>query len=155
MGLHRNYTLRRSFPAGVKSRIYVEIVHYVSIFLLAQNSPAGASEWFTFCANSDLRRNCTLLKIVLQAPRNLFSFGASLGLTWEWKSPDIPSPGFLLVSPRWGLLCLFVCGGLHFPPLGVYYSSPFLGNYINHQMKYFLRSHRPSRRPRTYIRLQY
>ena len=35
------------------------------------------------------------VKIVLQAPRNLFPFGASLDCTWEWKSPEIPSRGFL------------------------------------------------------------
>ena len=58
--LHRNFTLHRIFPAGMKFRIYVEIVHYVEIVSLARNSPAGASEWFPFCANSDLHRNCTL-----------------------------------------------------------------------------------------------
>ena len=35
--------------------------------------------------------------------------------------------------PCWFLLCLFVCVELRFSPLGVYYSSPLLGNYINHQ----------------------
>ena len=43
------------------------------------------------------------------------------------------SRGFLLVSPRWGLLCLFVRVELLFLLLGVYYSYLFLGNYINHQ----------------------
>ena len=45
--------------------------------------------------------------------------------------PEIPYQGFFLVSPRWGLLCLFGCQELHIFPLGIYYTSPFLGNYIH------------------------
>ena len=159
-----------------QTRIYVEIVRYV--------------------------------KIILQEPRNLFPFGASSDLTWEWKSPEIPSweflfafagasefipfganldccwsftagtselipfsissdclwdlwfleipsQGFLLVFPHWGLLCLFVRGEIYFPPLGVYYSSPFLDNYINHQMTDCIRTPRPRYRLLTYVRLKY
>ena len=42
--LRRNYTQRRNFRAGMKFWIYVEILHYVEIFPLARNAPAGASE---------------------------------------------------------------------------------------------------------------
>ena len=166
-------------------RIYLEVVYFVEIVVLAWNSPAGASEWFHFCANSYLHRNCTLQKmssfrhlricfllapgwIVLGSENNpeipsrgfLFVFsgaleiipfgassdlcwnfpagkleliplGASLDRLWDLRSPEIPSQWFLLVFPCWGLLWLFVCGELYFPLLGVYYSYPFLGNYIN------------------------
>ena len=44
LDLRRNCTLRRNVPAGLKFQIYVEIVHYVEIVLLAQNYPAGTSE---------------------------------------------------------------------------------------------------------------
>ena len=37
---------------------------------------------------------------------------------------------FLLVFPCWGLLYLFVRVELHISLLGVYYTSPFLGKYI-------------------------
>ena len=36
------------------------------------------------------------VNIILQTPHNLLPFGASSDRTWEWKSPDIPSQGFLL-----------------------------------------------------------
>ena len=60
--LRINFTLRRNFRAGLKFWIYVEIVYYVEIFPLAQNSPVGASEWFPFFADLDLHRNFTLRK---------------------------------------------------------------------------------------------
>ena len=112
-----------------------------------------------------------MLKISFRHVRIYFLFGAISNRTWEWKSPDIPScgflfafagalelipfgarsdlhwnfpegtlakhsvwrpigstlafaipgdsfSGFLLVSPHWGLLWLFVRGEQHFPPLG-------------------------------------
>ena len=58
-------------------------------------------------------------------------FGASSDLLWDLRFPEIPSRGFLLVLPRWGLLCLFICAELHISPLGVYYNSTLLGNYMN------------------------
>ena len=85
---------------------------------------AGASELIPFGTNSDLRWNFPAGTL------ELIPFGASLDRLWDLRFPKIPSRGFLLVFPRWGLLCLFVCGELHFPPLGVYYPSPFLGGYM-------------------------
>ena len=48
----------------------------------------------------------------------LISFGARLDRFWDLRSPDIPSRGFLLVFPRWGLPWLFVCKDLNFPRWG-------------------------------------
>ena len=159
-----------------QTRIYVEIVRYVKIILQAPRnlfpfgassdltwewkSPeipsweflfafAGASEFIPFGASSDLRWNFPA------GTSELILFGTSSDRLWDLWFPEIPSRGFLLVFPRWGLLCLFVCGELYFPPLGVYYSSPLLGNYVNHQITDCLRSPQPSRRLRTNIRLKY
>ena len=112
--------------------------------LLAQNFPAGTSELIPFGANWDLRWSCPAGTL------ELIMFGARSDLLWDLKFPEIPSQGFLLVFPRWGLLCLFVFVELHISPLEIYYSSPFLGNYINHQRtrlpKFFL-----TQSPTTYI----
>ena len=62
---------------------------------LAQNSPAGISEFITFGANSDLRRNCILRRNCPAGTSELRPFGANSDLSWEWKSPDIPSQWFL------------------------------------------------------------
>ena len=43
-------------------------------------------------------------------------FGANLDLPWDWKLPNIPGRDSSLFSP-----------------VGVYYTSPFLGYYTNHQ----------------------
>ena len=207
--LGRNFTPRNFFPLACKVWIYVEVVQYVEFSPLVWNSLAGASEWFLFCANSDLRRNCIQRKkssfrhlriylllaparnvlgsenswrfllgdssSILLVPQKLIYFGASLDICWNFtlgtselipfgacsdrlwdlQSLNIPSWGFLLVFPCWGLLWLFVHGELHFPPLGIYYSSLFLGNYIYHQMIDCLRSPWPIRRLLTYARLIY
>ena len=57
----------RNYPAVTSeliplapTRIYVEIVRNVDIFLLAQNYPAGTSELSPLGANSALHRNSTL-----------------------------------------------------------------------------------------------
>ena len=73
----------------------------------------------------DLRWNCPAGTL------ELISFGARSDLLWDLQFPEIPSRGFLLDFPHWGLLCLFVCGELNISPLGFYYTSPFFGNYIN------------------------
>ena len=56
----------RDYPTGTSELIplaptwiYVEIVHIVEIFSLAQKYPAGTSEIFPLGANSDLRRKST------------------------------------------------------------------------------------------------
>ena len=105
---------------------------------LAQNSPAGTLELIPFGSNSDLRRNCKLRRnfpagtselipfgansdLCWNCPAGtseLIPFGASSDLLWDLRFPDIPSRGFLLAFPRWGLLCLFVRGELHISPLG-------------------------------------
>ena len=56
------------------------------LILLAQNALADASEWFPFCSDLALRRNCTLHKSFPQALRNLFPFGARSDRTWVWNS---------------------------------------------------------------------
>ena len=74
--LRRSYTLRQLIP-------------------LAQNYLANASEWFPFCSDSALRRNFTLDKKILHAPRNLSPFGSCSDCTWAWNSKEIPFRGFL------------------------------------------------------------
>ena len=71
---------------------------------LAGNSPSGTSE--------------------------LIPFDASLDILWDLQLPEMPSLVLLLALPCWGLLLLFVRGELHISPLGFYYTSPFLVNYI-------------------------
>ena len=85
--LRRNCTLRRKFPAGVKFRIYVEIVHHVEIVPLARNSPAGALELFPFCVNSDLCRNCTLRRNCPSDTSEFISFLCQLGSSLGVKIP--------------------------------------------------------------------
>ena len=53
-----------------------------------------------------------------------------LGSSLVFSIPGDLFSGIPTCFPRWGLLWLFVCGEIHFPPLGVYYSSPFLENYM-------------------------
>ena len=96
---------------------------------LAQKFPAGTSELIPFGANLDLCRNCPA------GISEIFPFGASLDILWNLQFSEIPSLGLLLVSPRWGLPSLFVCVELHISPLGIYHSSPFLGNYIYYWQK--------------------
>ena len=93
----------------------------------ARNFPAGTSDLITFGASQDISWNCPA------GTSELIPFGASSDLLWDLQFPEINYQGFLLVFPRWGLLCLFVRVELHISPLGIYYTSPFLGNYINHQ----------------------
>ena len=42
------------------TQIYVEILYYVEIVLLARNYPAGTLELFPLGDNSYIHRNCTL-----------------------------------------------------------------------------------------------
>ena len=141
------------------TRIYVGIVNYVGFFLLAPHnyfllaptsdlpwkwkSPeiptreflfafAGALELIPFGVNLDLRRNWSA------GTSELVNFGASSDLLWDMWFPEIPYCGLLLVSPRWGLLWLFVRLELHISMLGIYYTSPFLGNYIYLWYKYLI-----------------
>ena len=141
-------------------RIYVEFVRYVEIFPLAKNYPAGASEWFPFCANLDLRKNCIQRRNYPSGTSEFISIWRQLGsylgvkipgdsfsgipLRFHWclgnnffcsqlrsslefycrhlgtdlQSPEIPSRGFLVVLPCWGLIRLLVSGELHFPRWG-------------------------------------
>ena len=55
----------------------------------------------------------------------LLPFGASSDLPWDWRLPEILLGDYSLLFP-----------------VGVYYASPFVGNYINDEMdkcrnKYF------------------
>ena len=88
--LSRNCTLRRNFPAGVKFWIYAEIVHYVEIILPVRNSPAGALEYFPFCANSDLLISCTLGKHFTSGTSEFISFRRQLG---SYLGVQIPGTG--------------------------------------------------------------
>ena len=67
----------------------------------------GVSKLIPFGSNSDLCWNCPA------GPSELIPFGARLDLLWDLLFPEIPSRGFVLAFPRWGLLCLFVRGKLH------------------------------------------
>ena len=161
----------------------------------------GAKRKSLQSARLDICKIVHYVEIILQAPRNLFTFGDRLDRTWEWKSPEITSREFLfafdgaselipfgarldlcwnfragtlelilfgsrsdrlwdlgsLEITSWGflLVLLFVRGELHFTLLGVYYSSPFYRNSINHQMTDCLRYPWTSCQICTYVRLKY
>ena len=89
---------------------------------------AGALELILFGASSDLRWNLSAGTL------ELIMFGARSDFLWYLRSPEIPSRGFLLAFPRWGLLCLFVRGELNISLLGFYYTSHFLGKYMYDQI---------------------
>ena len=133
------------------NRIYVEIVHYVKIVLwpsrnlfpfwrqlishlgvkITGYSFLGIPLCFRWC----LRINSfgSQIRSSLEFPAGtseLVPFGASSDRLWVLWFREMPSCWFLFFFPRWGLLFLFICGELHFPPLWVYYSYPFLGNFI-------------------------
>ena len=61
------------------------------------------------------------------------SFWRQLGSSLRLDIPGYSSRGQLFCFPLWGFLCFSFLGELHISPLGFYYASPFLGNYINHQ----------------------
>ena len=86
---------------------------------------AGTSELILFGANSDLCWNFN------PGTSELIPFGASSDIPWDLGFPEIPSWRFLFAFPRWGLLCLSVRGELHIFPLGFYYDSTLLGNYMD------------------------
>ena len=65
---------------------------------LAQNYPSGTSELILFGANWDLRWNCPA------GTSELILFGTSWDLLWDLRFLEITFGGFLLVSPRWGLI---------------------------------------------------
>ena len=109
----------------------------------------GALELIPFGASSDLRWNFPAGTL------ELIPFCARSDRLWDLRLPEIPLWGFLLLFPRRSLLWLFVHGELHFPPFGVFYCFPFLGNSINHEMKNYLRSPQPSLRLRTYVIIKY
>ena len=69
-------------------------------------------ELILFGTNSNLRWNFPA------GTSKLNPFGASSDCPWDLQFPEIPYWGFLLVSPRWGLLFLFIRGELHFPRWG-------------------------------------
>ena len=156
-----------------QTRIYVEIVHYV------ENYPSGTSEFIYFWRQLGSYLGvkisgdsflgiplrfcwCLVINSFWHQFGSLLEFSCgNIATNFVWRqlrSPlgfAIPGDSFLGIppcSPRWGLLWFFVHGELHFPPLGVYYSYPFLGNYINNQITDFLRYPQPSLRLRTYVR---
>ena len=92
-----------------------------------QNSPAGTLKLITFGANSDIPWNCP------SGNSEFSSFWRQLRSSLGLEIPGDSSQVFLFAFPRWGLLCLSFREELHISPLGFYYTSPFLGNYINHQ----------------------
>ena len=80
----------------------MEIVHYVEILLLAQNSPHIASELFPFCANSDLSRNFTLKKNCPAGTSAFIYFWRQLGSPLGMKIPGDSFSGIPLRF-RWRL----------------------------------------------------
>ena len=68
-------------------RIYIEIVHYVEIVPLAQQSPVGTSGVFIFGANLDLRRNCTLCRNCPAGTSEFIHFWRQLGSPLGMKIP--------------------------------------------------------------------
>ena len=80
-----------------------------------RNSPTRALEWFPFCANLDLRRNCTLHRNYPSGTSESISFRRQLG---SYLGVKIPGYFFLGIP-----LCFFWCLGINwippcFPPLG-------------------------------------
>ena len=59
------------------------------------------------------------------------SFWRQLGSPMWFGIPGDSFSGFLFSFTRWGLLCLSVHRELHIYPLGFYYTSLFLGNYLH------------------------
>ena len=69
------------------NRIYVEIVHYLEFFSLAQKFPAGTSEFFPFGLNSDLHKIYTLCRKIPACTLEFFSFWRQLGSLLGMKIP--------------------------------------------------------------------
>ena len=84
---------------------------------LVRNSPAGTSELLPFGANSDLTWDWILLDILLR------------------DSSLFPPLVFTMLLLSWGITWMVKWrnGKMNISPLGFYYASPLLGNYINHQ----------------------
>ena len=95
---------------------------------------AGASELIPFCASSYLRWNfpagTSELFLLLRQLGSPLGF-AIPGDSFSEIPPCFPPSGFILLICSWGTT---------FTLLGVYYYSPFLGNYINHKITDCLRS---------------
>ena len=130
--LRRNFTLRKNFPAGTSD--------FIS-FWRQLGSPLGMKIPGDSFSGNPIRFRWRLgtnsfwrqLGSSLELSRwhlVINSVWYQLGLPLGFLIPEIPSRGFLLVFLCWSLLYLFVRGELHFPPLGVYYSYSFLGNYM-------------------------
>ena len=145
-------------PRWREIRIYVEIVHYVKLsfrplriyFLLAPARISLGNEnprifllGIPLCFCWRLGINSFWLQLV--SLLELSRWHLKINSVWcHIRSPlrfAIPGDSFSVIPPCFlllGLLWLFVCGELHFPPLRVYYYYIFLGNYINHQSTYSL-----------------
>ena len=155
--LHINSTLRRNYPAGTS-----ELISFWRQIgsPLGMKIPGYSLSRVPLCFRWRLGINsfCNQLESSLEFSRwhlGIKSVWRQLGSPLEfaihWESVSgiprcFPPLGFTLLIHSWGTT---------FPPLGVYYSSPFLGNYINHQMTDCLLYPRPSHRLRKYIILKY
>ena len=148
--LHRNCTQRRNFPAGISEFTY---------FWRQLGSPLGMkipgdslSEIpLCFCCrlgiNSFWRQHGYLLEF--------FCLHLIINSVWrQLRCPLVfltPGDSFLGIPPCFPLLGFtqLICScGTTFPPLGVYYSSPFLGNHI-----YFSCDHHKIIAPLTYLKI--
>ena len=83
-------------------RIYVEVVHYIELIPLAQNTPADASEWFHFCSNLALRRSFALRRNYPSGTSEFILFWCPLGLYLGVKNPRDSFSGIPLCF-RWCL----------------------------------------------------
>ena len=75
---------------------------------LAQNSPSGAPELIPFGTNSGPSCNCPA------GTWELLPFGANSDISWDWRFLEILIGDSSLLSP-----------------IGVYYASPFVRDYIS------------------------
>ena len=108
---------------------------------------------FVFAGTSELFQLGSLLEFPRWRLGTIFVwclFGSFLGYV-------IPGDSFSGIPPCFsplGFTLVVRLLGTPFPPLGVYCSSPVLGNYINHQMMDCLRFPRSSCRLHIYVKLK-
>ena len=129
-----NCILHKNCPSGTSE--FISFWHEPG-FYLGVKIPGDSLSRIPLCFRWCHRINSFWLQLgsSLEFPRG------HLGINSVWRQLTLPLgfsipgdsfSGFLLVFPRLGLFCLFVRGGLHFPPLGAYYYYPFLGYYISY-----------------------
>ena len=133
--LCRNCTQRRNFPAGTSE--------FTSFWRqlgspLGMKIPGDSLSGIHPCFFWRLGINSFWRQLGSSLEFSCWHIGIN-SVWWQLRSPlgfEISGDSFSGILPCFPLLgftmIILLCGTT-FPPLGVYYSSPFLGNYINHK----------------------